>query len=94
MVDTDPAALTPAQQLARSVADDIERYGHYKRGAAIEFSFNGPCCVYINPSHRDADPVVMRQFNWLLANHVSHALLSVWSDNTPTEEVLATLRSL
>jgi hypothetical protein len=94
--------------LAAGIADDIERNGHYQGGIAEELGPlwapfeesdddvtprgpNEPCCVVMNPTWAGALPTSVDHL-WRLVNPKSS--LIQWNDETPTAEVLATLRKI
>lgn len=95
--------------VARRIADHIEKNGHfqfprddYSGLFDVKHRPEGKCCIIANPlSHSvyeaeatDNQASLVRDFERALSHKVGTSRLSVWSDETPTAEVLRTLRSL
>lgn len=85
-------------ELLRSVANDIERQGHfqplqhpYQTHYSSTYNPDGPCCLIINPTVR-SDPYGRNRYRLIGLLPEAQRLLGAFSDHTPTDELLALLR--
>lgn len=91
--------MLTVSEIARGVAKDIRRYGHFKSDAHRILALNtflkqqGLCCIVANPTLRAASCGHVSRFNFEFgfASYVGTDCVIDWSDETPTEEVLAKL---
>lgn len=90
--------MNAVSQIARGVAKDIRRFGHY-RGEKVhstKASYNirnpqGLCCVFVNPTSETGSRVYdLNRFDRAFTMYLAEDPV-VWSDRTPTEEVIKTL---
>jgi hypothetical protein len=89
-----PAAIGTFRQerlssLLQAMADNIAFHGHYQGQGQI----GGRCCLVLNPAFTAAGIGARRTVVRLLAPKANYAL-TYWNDNTPTAEVISTLRHL
>lgn len=81
---------------ATAIADNIERAGHYQGLGDDQPWPEGPnMCLIANPAYRSA-ALDRQAFRKALREKIGPDFwgLTTWNDETPTAEVLATLREI
>ena len=82
-----------ARELLSSIADDIEAGGHWQNGSGREFRV-GNCRINTSPSWQEAAFRSGSVLNELVDYFGGLSRIWEFNDTHPTEEVLATLRSI
>jgi hypothetical protein len=91
------------RDLAAGIADDIEAHGHYVDGTPDFWTpenKDAPCCLVQSPSWYRFGREPKEKFATLLLGYPFDLCesdvddITVWNDETPTDEVLAALRKI